>query len=163
MGEYSKMIRITKKKKYLFYYLFSLILLMSCKESNKYPFSQVEMNALPKEELISVSGKIFYIISDSQIGGYIRKAQVFTIENGKHKVYLTIQNGMIKKGDGSVFIDITKYPIEFDSWKIKKSSTNIVFMIYPSRSKKETADPIFIQYNMTKDSFEEKTIDPSEY
>lgn len=163
MGECGKMIRMTCIKKCLVYSLVGLLMLISCEASDKYPFSKEEMEVLSREELMSISGRVFYIISDSQIGEYARKAQIFTVENGKYKVYLTIKNEVIKKGDGSVFLNIKKYPIEFDSWKIAKNSTNKVFLIYPCYNKQETADPIFIEYNMSKDILEEKIIDPSEY
>ena len=138
-------------------------MLISCKAVDKYPYSKSEMSELSKEELMSVSGKTFFIISDSQLGGSINKAQIFTEENKKYRVYLTIQNGTIKRGDGSIFIDIRKFPIEFDSWRIARNSTNTVFLIYPTQNNQETADPIFITYDMSTDSFQEKTIDPSEY
>lgn len=143
--------------------LFTCIMLVSCKAAAKYPYSNTEMNKLPREELMSASGKTFFIISDSQLGGFIKKAQIFTEENETFAVYLTIQNDIIKRGDGSIFIDIKKYPIEFDSWKIVRNSTNTVFLIYPSKNNRETADPIFIDYNISKDLLEEKNIDPSEY
>mgnify|MGYP001811268093 CR=1 FL=1 len=157
------MIRSSGIYKNIVLFILLFIMLISCKAVDKYPYSKSEMSKLSREELMSISGKTFFIISDSQLGGSITKAQIFTEENQKYKVYLSIQNGTIKMGDGSIFLDIRKFPIEFDSWRIARNSTNTVFLIYPSQNNRETADPIFVTYDMSKDSFEEKTIDPSEY